>query len=143
MKKLLLAVTFFVSSIFFYAIPETNSYFVSSVKLTENIFESAILLNFYPRSDNHAVGFEIKGISDYEALEYKVRYTHDGIIEVVHSTLTLSGQDAFKEEWIILGSCSEGGVCVYFDDVTDIKLTVNLKDTDASGVTTLNKDLSL
>ena len=126
MKNILLVVSFFVLSIFFYAIPDTNSYFASSIKSEENIFETDILLDFYPRSDNHAVGFEVKGISQFDSLVYTVSYTHDGLNEVIQSTIPLSGQNSFKEEWMVLGSCSSGGTWVYYDVTSPVKLSVEL-----------------
>lgn len=122
----------------------TGSIYTDSGNVGQNYFKVKILpiLDFYAREDEKAVGFEVKGISDYEALEYKVRYLHNGIEEVIHSVVTLSGQESFKEEWIVLGTCSDGGVCTYDEGVTEVKLTVNLKDNVVPGVTKLTETLS-
>ena len=127
MKNILLLLSFFVGFIFFIAIPETNSYFTSSAVINENQLETDAIVNFYLRPDKNAVGFEVWGISGYDILEYKISYKHDLLNEVVQSNINLSGQDSFKEEWIILGYCSEGG-CTYHTGITEIKLEIFLKN---------------
>ncbi|OGM07985.1 hypothetical protein A2159_03835 [Candidatus Woesebacteria bacterium RBG_13_34_9] len=142
MKNILLTVSSF--SVFFISalIPKTNSYFSSSVNVIENRFEADKIVNFYLRADKKAVGFEVLGISEFDSLKYKISYKHNLLDEVVQGAISLSDQNSFKEEWVILGTCSSGGTCVYYDDIDEIFLRLDLLN---SGVVeqTLNSTLSL
>lgn len=84
-------------------------------------------LDFYPRQDKKAVGFNVNCLEDYQKLKYEIAYNHDSIKELAQGEVLLNGKKEHKEEWIILGTCSdEGIVCVYNENIGKIKLFLKL-----------------
>jgi hypothetical protein len=88
-------------------------------------------LHFYARDDKQAVGFRLSGISPFNQIDYEVRYTRDGdgskVEEVVTGTLdNSSADDSLTHEWIILGTCSDGGTCVYHQGIETVSIEVIL-----------------
>lgn len=117
----------------------SHAFFKSQTELSSNIVVEKQILDFYYNGDKTAVGFKITGIKDFQILGYQVFYEHDGIKELDNATINLSGQNEFKEEWIILGTCSDG-VCTYHQNITELSLMVKLFSPD-TGVVTFEKTL--
>jgi|SRR3989344_7638927 len=129
MKKLLYSVASLVLFIFLAVVPETNSVFTSSTIISTNSYEVGMNLDFYYREDKHAVGFNICGINTYDRIDYLVTYKHDLLPEGAVGSKTLDDENCFKEEWIILGTSSDG-IDTYFENITDLKIDVDLLNSE-------------
>lgn len=147
MRRILGFIATSVLFIFLFVIPETNSVFNKTVSVTQSNFQTAININFYARDDKKAVGLEIFGIQDFDKLTYEITYTHTSdlgdVDELVEGSIdNFAHSGTILEEWVILGSCSTGGVCTYHTGIKDVNLTINLKQ---SGIITktLTDTLSL
>jgi hypothetical protein len=91
--------------------------------------EPEVLL--YKNDEGNSVGFVLNNISDYDLFTYKISYSHTtemGVVkEMVPGTIDNSlHQSTILEEWILLGYCSSGGICVYHDIDGTVDLSVDL-----------------
>lgn len=118
----------------------SHAYYKSQTELTSNIVTDIQNLDFYFNSDKTAVGFKLAGIKKFQLLEYQLIFRHNGVEEMVSAKLDLKGEDEFTEKWIILGTCSEGGVCTNYQNIAGLKLKIKLTSID-TGITVLEKTL--
>jgi len=86
------------------------------------------VVDFYLQPNKTAVGFKIKGIGQYQKLNYEIFYQAGEKEEGIVGTINLSGEEEITRDGFILGTCSSGGTCVYHSGIKEIKLKINLTD---------------
>ena len=120
---------FIIFSLCITRIDSTHTYFRDVSNVLSSEYETKVVVDFYLREDNHAVGFKLNGVSEYENVNYIILYKDSGGLEeaIVGSINNSAGDSEIIREWLILGTCSSlGEVCVYDDVDGEIKLDINL-----------------
>lgn len=108
-----------------------------------NIFESREILpslSFSYSSATHSVSFAVENINHYKKLEYQLTYDSENGQQGVIGAQDLNNQDQFRQDKIILGTCSSGGTCVYHSKVKNMKVEVDLFDQN-NAITHLEKTI--
>lgn len=90
--------------------------------------------------EEHKLGFSVLNIKEFRELKYELSYETTETTEGLMGTVVLNNQEKYERKDLILGTCSSGGACVYHENVTNLKLKVELKDA-VGKVTTLEEKL--
>lgn len=78
-------------------------------------------------ADMHDASFTVENISEYSSLTYTLSYDTDNAQQGVIGTVDLDNVDTYSKSNITLGSCSSGGVCVYYAGIINMKLSIELQ----------------
>lgn len=93
------------------------------------------------------VGFNLAKVKAYDQIEYVIEYSRENDTDAVveGSIDNLEGKNAIKRDHIILGSCSEGGTCVYDNITSPITLTIDfINNSEGSDpIYTITKTLNI
>jgi predicted ribosomally synthesized peptide with SipW-like signal peptide len=77
-------------------------------------------------SADHKISFTVTNISQFNLLKYTLTYDSDSGEQAIIGQIEFDGQDQIEVKDLITGICSSGGVCVYHEGITEIKLEVEL-----------------
>src|SRR3990167_4325294 len=75
---------------------------------------------------NHATGFTLNNIGRFNQLKYVLTYDSDTGGQGIVGEVELDGQSQIEIKDLVLGTCSDGGTCVYHQGVAQINLSVEL-----------------
>lgn len=93
----------------------------SKVKLTIGTWSSPVL-DFFLAPDKRSVGFTLRSIADYDKLNYSITYQADGLPKGIGpGEINIDpDMDMISRDGLTLGTCSEGGVCVYDANISPL-----------------------
>ncbi|HUW24244.1 MAG TPA: lamin tail domain-containing protein [Patescibacteria group bacterium] len=92
-----------------------------------NKLEEGPTVDLRLRSDKHAVSFQVNNIKKFKTLSYEITYDAKPVEKQIAGAISLTNEDSFARNDLILGTCSSfGKVCVYDWGITKITLKVVL-----------------
>ena len=99
-----------------------------SLSVTVSIKPEILL---YTNASKNKLGFILNNVSDFDSFKYEIKYTHQTeggpLAEVIEGAINNpTGNSTVIEEWMVLGSCTTGGTCTYFNGMPQIDLSVEL-----------------
>ncbi len=84
---------------------------------------------FNMSDDRKKIIFLLKKLRNFRKISYKLTYFADNILQGVSGSSDLGNQDVFTRS-IDLGTCSSNNRCVYYKEIKNLKLEVELRDND-------------
>lgn len=75
---------------------------------------------------DHQAEFKVLNISQFNQLKYELTYDSDSGPQGISGTIDINNQPIVFVSDLILGTCSEGGTCVYHQNFTKLNLSVTL-----------------
>ena len=146
MKIKLIYLTFLLLITALISIDKSHSFFMKQLKANISLTASSCFENcnniyiennddpqllFYANKSKNEVGFVLNNVSDYDSFDYEISYEHETefgkLTEVVTGKIqNPSYNDIILEEWIPLGTESEGGTMVYHHGIDKADLKVEL-----------------